>query len=124
MKLKTTSNKFLIIGSVIVNKITLPANETLLEIDLAPTSSHKFTANSIIYDKTGDCTVETGFIWTDLLTDFERVSDHCSNIAVGIIDVSEHTMNAHEVIKHLKQGNARYSDQYTAYSEKYAVEKL
>ena len=80
--------------------------------------------NHITRLKTGDCTVETGFIWTDLLTDFERVSDHCSNIAVGIIDVSEHTMNAHEVIKHLKQGNARYSDQYTAYSEKYAVEKL
>lgn len=77
--------------------------------------------NHISRLKEGSCTVETGFIWSDLITDFERVSDHCSNIAVGIIDVSEHTMNAHEVIKSLKAGNAHYSDKYEEYSDKYAI---
>ena len=72
----------------------------------------------------GHSTVETGFIWSDLITDFERVSDHCSNIAVGMIDVSEHTMNAHEVIKHLKDGNARYNEKLEEYSNKYSVVKL
>ena len=80
--------------------------------------------NHIARLKEGFCTVETGFIWSDLITNFERVSDHCSNVAVGIIDVSEHTMNAHEVIKSLKAGNAHYSDKYEEYSEKYSVTKL
>jgi len=52
------------------------------------------------------------------------VSDHCSNVAVGIIDVSEHTMNAHEIIKNLKSGNAHYSDKYEEYSGKYFVMRL
>ena len=80
--------------------------------------------NHIARLKEGSCTVETGFIWSDLITNFERVSDHCSNIAVGIIDVSEHTMNAHEVIKNLKAGNAHYSDKYEEYSEKYSLKAL
>ena len=80
--------------------------------------------NHIARLKDGACTVETGFIWSDLITNFERVSDHCSNVAVGIIDVSEHTMNAHEVIKSLKAGNSNYSDKYEEYSEKYSVVKL
>ncbi len=80
--------------------------------------------NHISRLKAGSCTVETGFIWSDLITNFERVSDHCSNIAVGIIDVSEHTMNAHEVIKSIKEGNVHYSDKYEEYSNKYSVIKL
>ena len=80
--------------------------------------------NHITRLKEGSCTVETGFIWSDLITNFERVSDHCSNVAVGIIDVSEHTMNAHEVIKSLKAGNAHYSDKYEEYSSKYAIANM
>ena len=80
--------------------------------------------NHIVRLRDGSCTVETGFIWSDLITNFERVSDHCSNVAVGIIDVSEHTMNAHEVIKHLKAGNAHYNDKFEEYSSKYSVVKL
>ena len=80
--------------------------------------------NHIVRLRDGSCTVETGFIWSDLITNFERVSDHCSNVAVGIIDISEHTMNAHEVIKTLKVGNAHYNEKYTEYLDKYSVAKL
>ncbi len=80
--------------------------------------------NHIVRLKDGACTVETGFIWSDIITNFERVSDHCSNVAVGIIDVSEHTMNAHEVIKALKSDNKQYTDKFEAYSSKYSVVKL
>ena len=80
--------------------------------------------NHIVRLRDGSCTVETGFIWSDLITNFERVSDHCSNVAVGIIDISEHTMNAHEVIKHLKAGNAHYNEKFEEYSKKYSVVKL
>ena len=77
--------------------------------------------NHIVRLRDGSCTVETGFIWSDLITNFERVSDHCSNVAVGIIDVSEHTMNAHEVIKSLKAGNAHYGEKVEEYSAKYSI---
>ena len=80
--------------------------------------------NHIVRLREGTCTVETGFVWSDLITNFERVSDHCSNVAVGITDVSEHTMNAHEVIKHLKAGNAHYNEKFEEYSSKYSVVKL
>ena len=80
--------------------------------------------NHIVRLRDGSCTVETGFIWSDLITNFERVSDHCSNVAVGIIDISEHTMNAHEVIKSLKAGNAHYNEKYKEYLNKYSVVKL
>ena len=79
--------------------------------------------NHITRLKSGACTVETGFVWSDLITDFERVSDHCSNIAISIIDVSEHTMNAHEVSKGIRKNNADYSDKYKEYSQKYSIEK-
>ncbi|MBR2721664.1 MAG: Na/Pi cotransporter family protein [Clostridia bacterium] len=77
--------------------------------------------NHILRLRGGVCTVETGFIWSDLLTDFERVSDHCSNVAVGIIDESEHTMNAHEVIRNLKASDTHFTEKYAEYSSKYAV---
>ena len=80
--------------------------------------------NHIVRLREGACTVETGFVWSDLITNFERVSDHCSNIAVGIIDLSEHTMNAHEVIKSLKSGSSRYSERYEELSAKYSVSKI
>ena len=80
--------------------------------------------NHIARLKNGSCTVETGFVWSDLITNFERVSDHCSNLAVGIIDVSEHTMNTHEVAKSIKTDNAHYTDKYEEYSSKYKVANL
>lgn len=71
--------------------------------------------------KDGICTVETGFIWSDLLTNFERVSDHCSNIAIGVIDASEHTMNAHEAVKNIKNDKEHFGNKYKEYSEKYSL---
>ena len=105
-------------------------NDLALAYDIEPLEDvvdnlkKKLRHNHITRLRDGHSTVETGFIWSDLITDFERVSDHCSNIAVGMIDVSEHTMNAHEVIKHLKDGNARYSEKLEEYSNKYSVVKL
>ena len=69
----------------------------------------------------GICTVETGFIWSDLLTNLERVSDHCSNIAVGILDEKEKTLSSHEVLRVIKQQSPEFLEKYAAYLEKYAV---
>lgn len=51
----------------------------------------------------GKCTIELGFILSDIITNYERIADHCSNIAVAIIQTQEEGVNAHEYIDALKQ---------------------
>ncbi len=65
----------------------------------------------------GKCTVEYGFVLEDLLTAFERTADHCSNVAVEMLQVSEGKLEAHEYLNALKAGELRES---AAYSERFA----
>ena len=69
----------------------------------------------------GECTVEAGFIWSDMLTDFERVGDHCSNIAIGVIDTHNHNMNAHALLKSIHHDNPDFRTKYTEYLSKYSL---
>ena len=71
--------------------------------------------------KKGECSVEAGFIWSDLLTNMERTSDHCSNIAVSIIDAHAHNMNAHQSLRSMKEGNPAFFEKLDDYSRKYAL---
>ena len=71
--------------------------------------------------KKGQCSVEAGFIWSDLLTNLERTSDHCSNIAVSIIDAHGHNMNAHQSLRSMKEGNPVFFEKLDDYSHKYAL---
>ena len=71
--------------------------------------------------KSDECSVEAGFVWSDLLTNLERTSDHCSNIAVGIIDASAHNMNAHQSLRSFKEGNPHFAEKLDAYSRKYRL---
>ena len=67
----------------------------------------------------GSCSIETGFVWTDLLTSLERVGDHCSNIAGCVIDLHRHDMNTHDALRQNRKGNARFDKLYAEYSAKY-----
>ena len=67
----------------------------------------------------GVCTIEAGFIWSDLLTDLGRVSDHCSNIAGGVIDLTQQNMNIHEAQRTMKSESEEYKALYKAYKAKY-----
>ena len=69
----------------------------------------------------GNCSIEAGFVWSDLLTDIERTSDHCSNIAGCLIDFKYHDMNIHQHIRALKAGESGYKEMLRIYHEKYAV---
>ena len=71
--------------------------------------------------KKGGCSVEAGFIWSDLLTDLERTSDHCSNIALSIVDACEHNMNAHQSLRSIRKNSAGYLEKLEAYSKKYTL---
>ena len=75
----------------------------------------------IVRLKKGECSVEAGFIWADLLTDIERTSDHCSNIAVSIIDAHDHNMNAHEAMRSMKKSNPAFLEMLDDYSRKYRL---
>ncbi len=67
----------------------------------------------------GLCTIEAGFVWSDLLTDLSRVSDHCSNIAGGVIDLTQHNMNIHEAMRTMKSESEEFKALYRAYKAKY-----
>ena len=72
----------------------------------------------------GVCTIGTGFAWSDLLTDLERTADHCSNIAICIVDSAENSMNLHHSLSVMKEESPYYKDQYAFYSEKYVLPKV
>ena len=70
------------------------------------------------------CTIEQGFIFTDLLTDLERVSDHCSNVAVNLIQINDNSFDNHQYLNELKsEGNEDFIKQYKEYSIKYVLPK-
>lgn len=71
--------------------------------------------------KNGECSIEAGFVWLDLLTDLERTADHCSNIAVCVMDVSKDNMNMHKAVHSMRKDNGYFNTKYTEYAEKYSI---
>ena len=69
----------------------------------------------------GDCTIELGFVWSDLLTSLERVADHCSNIAGCVIEMSHDSLDVHEYLDNVKAGGPGFLRAYEAYAQKYAL---
>ena len=73
--------------------------------------------------RNGQCKVEYGFVLEDLLTSFERVADHCSNIAVEMLQVSEGKLEAHEYLTALKAGelteSAKFDERFEKYRKQY-----
>lgn len=69
-----------------------------------------------------DCTIELGFIFTDLLTNFERVSDHCSNIAVYTMQLHGNKLDAHKYLNAIKStSNDKFMDEFNSYANKYSL---
>lgn len=69
----------------------------------------------------GVCTIEKGFIFSDLLTNYERISDHCSNIAVAVIEVEHDTFDAHRYLQGVKYGNHEFNMIFKEYAAKYPM---
>ena len=69
----------------------------------------------------GACSLETGFIWTDLLTNFERVADHCSNIAGCMLETQHKSLDLHEYLDGVKQSAPEFRRDYEAYRQQYAL---
>ena len=72
--------------------------------------------------RTGTCTIELGFVLSDISTNFERAADHCSNIAVCLLQVDEGGFDTHEYLDILKEENSEeFRHEYMELSEKYAL---
>ncbi len=69
--------------------------------------------------RVGDCGMEAGFVWNDLITNMERVADHCSNIAGCVMDAKEKNMNLHESLKLIRSDSELYRQKYAEYTQKY-----
>ena len=82
----------------------------------------KLRSNHISRLQQGECSIETGFVWSDLLTNLERISDHCSNIAGCVIEIKQNSMDMHSYLGEMKSGeNKLFNDHFKTFSEKFAL---
>ncbi len=72
--------------------------------------------------KDGTCTIELGFILSDLITNYERVSDHCSNIAVCLIQIKNSALDTHGYLDEIRSAdNVEFNNYFKEYKEKYLL---
>ncbi|MBQ7000348.1 MAG: Na/Pi cotransporter family protein [Oscillospiraceae bacterium] len=81
----------------------------------------KLRIHHILRLQQGACSIETGFVWSDLLNALERVGDHCSNIAGCVVDMAHHDMNTHEALRSARVENEHFADQYKEYAKKFSL---
>jgi phosphate:Na+ symporter len=73
--------------------------------------------------QSGQCAVASGSLWSDILTDLERVAGHCSNIAGTMMDPSQ-PLNLHQSLAHVRKTSSEFSKNYGFYAKKYALTDL
>jgi phosphate:Na+ symporter len=72
----------------------------------------------------GKCTIELGFVHSDILTNYERISDHCSNIAACMIQIKEDSMDTHSYLNEVKaSGEPHFTKYYNRFAERYVLPK-
>lgn len=133
IKFTDSGNKELVMITGAVNEIADLAlaafenNNTDAAFDIEPLEEiidrlkEKLRANHIKRLQQGECGIEAGFVWSDLLTNLERTSDHCSNIGGCIIETAHHNLNMHESLRALKAESEEYKEKFISYSKKYAI---
>jgi phosphate:Na+ symporter len=73
----------------------------------------------------GQCNLTFGFAHADLINNLERISDHCSNLAIAVLNMSLGRYDAHEYTEAVKSGtNPEFEENFKAFSEKYALDIL
>ena len=114
-----------IVGNVIdafeQNKIVNAYKTEPLE-ELVDIYCDEMKMNHVKRVQKGECTLHQGFIFNDLLTDFERIADHCSNVAVAIIELEINAFDTHEYLINLKKDKGEAFDKYfEEYKEKFPM---
>lgn len=102
-------------------------NDVEVAIDIEPLEQvvddlrDRIKTNHVIRLQKNECTIEHGFVLADMLNDFERVSDHCSNIACCVIEIStDDSLDLHKYLQQTKTDNEYYKKKYEEYSKEYS----
>ena len=69
----------------------------------------------------GGCSIDAGFVWSDLLTNLERTADHCSNIAGCVIDMAHNNMNLHESLREFRNESEDFREKFKMFARKYSL---
>lgn len=72
----------------------------------------------------GACSIDAGFVWSDLLTNLERTADHCSNIAGCVADMAQYNLNLHESLRSIRNDSEDFQQRFRAYANKYSFSKV
>ncbi len=110
----------LAVNSLVTEDLNLAGKVEPLE-QVVDRLKRKIKAGHITRLREGNCTMELGFVLSDLLTNYERVADHCSNIAVCLIEIANDSFETHEYLKNIKGNDTSFDKLYEEYKEKYAI---
>lgn len=69
----------------------------------------------------GGCDLEVGFIWSDIVDNLERASDHCTNIAVSVVDFENNNLNTHQATRMIRRSGQEYDELLSQYTAKYQL---
>lgn len=84
--------------------------------------NYKIKKNHVTRLRDGSCTIELGFILADVLNNFERVADHCSNIAVCLLEIDNNSFETHEYLNNVKETGANeFFEHYDMYKKRYTI---
>lgn len=110
----------LAVNSLVTEDLNLASKVEPLE-QVVDRLKRKIKAGHITRLREGNCTMELGFVLSDLLTNYERVADHCSNIAVCLIEIANDSFETHEYLKNLKGNDTSFDKLYEFYKKKYTI---
>ncbi|MBR5295395.1 MAG: Na/Pi cotransporter family protein [Clostridia bacterium] len=111
---------YLTLGAFLTNNMDIAVSVEPLE-EVVDHLKEELRTRHIKRLQTGSCSIEAGFVWSDLLTNLERTSDHCSNIAGCLLEMNRDEMNLHETLKEFRSTNENYQKNLHFYAEKYAL---
>lgn len=125
-ELKVVANAIREILDITVNAFSENSMEYALEVEpleeVIDNLLSKIKSRHINRLTGGDCTIELGFVLSDLITNYERVSDHCSNIAVSLIQLNNSEFNAHKYLNNYKlSGSDEFTGRFENYNSKYSL---
>lgn len=109
------------IRSFIENNVQLAGQVEPLE-EVVDELRDRIKLNHVLRLQKSECTIEHGFVLSDMLTNYERVADHCSNIAGCVIEISEFSsLNMHEYLDSVKRGGDHFKERFEEYRKKYSL---
>ena len=109
------------VDSFINDDIELASHVEPLE-QVIDTLNKNLKARHVARLQSGECTIELGFVFTDLITNYDRVSDHCSNVAVYTMQLPSDKLDAHKYLAKIKNAETgAFVDDFNMYAEKYSV---